>query len=524
MPLAALPPPKAAERVVWLSQPSADDIARAEGFFAPTNATTAKSAMTCFVLADGRLDACKVDRDAGDRRYAEAMLALKDRYRLDRDASSPRAQITVAATFPKLVDVDPRLVAQPTAAEAQAAIPGADDAVVELRCKVALSGELKDCDAHGEKDNARFEAAALGLVAKFRFQPATLAGRPTERYGVVRVAASSHVVTNPDWARKPNGDDFAAVYPQIAIASGLGGWARMKCDVTSEGALADCLVLEESPRGIGFGDAVLKMASKFRMRPKTLDGKPVAGATVVIPVNFVVPGGARKVDVNTPGSFKVLPWAPWIAAPTPADVAAAFPKRALDAKAFGNAAIRCELKRDGSLVACESAVDGPDPMGFGRAAISLAPKFRANLEGMKLRRLGDFRVAVSVSFSDRALKSAEERYVRQPEWVRAPDARTVLNAYPDKAVQAGVLSGKAVVECRIGVGGALEACSAKSQEPEGLDFGLSGEKVASIMQANLWTRDGEAAVGQRVMLPLRFIYSGTPPAAAPAPAAGKPGG
>ncbi len=45
-------------------------------------------------------------------------------------------------------------------------------------------------------------------------------------------------------------------------------------------------------------------------------------------------------------------------------------------------------------------------------------------------------------------------------------------------------------------------------------------KVASIMQANLWTRDGEAAPGQHVLLPLHFIYSGEPPAskdAAPEP-------
>jgi protein TonB len=56
--------------------------------------------------------------------------------------------------------------------------------------------------------------------------------------------------------------------------------------VLASGSLESCSVLDESPAGFGFGAAAVKMARWFQMRPKTLDGKPVAGGDVVIPINF----------------------------------------------------------------------------------------------------------------------------------------------------------------------------------------------------------------------------------------------
>jgi protein TonB len=53
--------------------------------------------------------------------------------------------------------------------------------------------------------------------------------------------------------------------------------------------LRDCSIIEEAPKGGGFGAAALKMSHLFKMTPKTTDGQSVAGAKVVIPIRFNPP-------------------------------------------------------------------------------------------------------------------------------------------------------------------------------------------------------------------------------------------
>lgn len=65
----------------------------------------------------------------------------------------------------------------------------------------------------------------------------------------------------------------------------------MLCTVAADGGLVDCKVTEESPIAVGFGEALLKMAPFFKMRPLTRNGQPVDGGTVRIPVRFLLPGG-----------------------------------------------------------------------------------------------------------------------------------------------------------------------------------------------------------------------------------------
>jgi protein TonB len=67
------------------------------------------------------------------------------------------------------------------------------------------------------------------------------------------------------------------------------GRAVITCTVTAQGSLTGCQVASEDPPDFGFGQAALKMAHLFKMRPQTADGQPVGGAQVSVPIRFVAP-------------------------------------------------------------------------------------------------------------------------------------------------------------------------------------------------------------------------------------------
>jgi TonB family protein len=97
------------------------------------------------------------------------------------------------------------------------------------------------------------------------------------------------VITQPDWLSKPTGADIAELYPKAAAAANIEGRATLRCHVAATGDLIDCAAVNEEPLGQGFGQAALAMAAKFKMRPMSKDGVPIAGGQVAIPIKFSLP-------------------------------------------------------------------------------------------------------------------------------------------------------------------------------------------------------------------------------------------
>lgn len=92
------------------------------------------------------------------------------------------------------------------------------------------------------------------------------------------------LITNPDWEKRPGG--WQMIWPVAAYRAHISGDVVLNCYVTQDGRLNPCAVTEESPQGWGFGEAALSMASTFRMKPMLMDGRPVGGARMRLPLQW----------------------------------------------------------------------------------------------------------------------------------------------------------------------------------------------------------------------------------------------
>lgn len=72
-------------------------------------------------------------------------------------------------------------------------------------------------------------------------------------------------------------------------ARAKAGATSIVCGITVKGTLTACQVVEESPRGLGFGQASLRLAPYFRMKPVTPDGQPIDTMAVIIPIRWEGP-------------------------------------------------------------------------------------------------------------------------------------------------------------------------------------------------------------------------------------------
>jgi protein TonB len=94
------------------------------------------------------------------------------------------------------------------------------------------------------------------------------------------------VISEPHWLSQPSAAEMARFYPSPALENNVEGRAVIRCLVTVAGTLTACTIVQEQPRGYGFGRAAIQLSQYFRMTPKAEDGRPVGGASVEVAIRF----------------------------------------------------------------------------------------------------------------------------------------------------------------------------------------------------------------------------------------------
>jgi hypothetical protein len=67
------------------------------------------------------------------------------------------------------------------------------------------------------------------------------------------------------------------IFPPFAKNNGINGSASALCTISPSGALTDCVIQTEEPKGQEFGAALLRLARLIRIEAHAKDGSPTAG-------------------------------------------------------------------------------------------------------------------------------------------------------------------------------------------------------------------------------------------------------
>jgi TonB family protein len=405
---------------------------------------------------------------------------------------------------------------------AQAGIAGA----VKMKCAATSAGQLSDCSVIQETPTGEgFGAAALSLAAGMALNPTDATGRSIAgrnlivpvRFEPAMLHNPGTIIGHPDWLRRPTNDEMLHFVP--ANAGNAAGSTSIDCVVSTRGLLEKCSVKAESPAGHGFGAAALAMSSVFLMRPMTLDGLPVGGASVEIPIYFasgLTGGGSAGDQLGTriatrADAISVLRAAPWMTTPTADALSAAFPKSAIGKTSAAHVVLRCGFRDDGALKSCDSLSETPDGQGFAGAAKALTKDFRAYVNP-QVDKLGSLKVDIPFDFRDPNLP-APPTEVYDPMWLTRVSPESVAKVFPPAAIAAGLSTGVGTVECTVKHDGGLTECAVVSETPAGMGFGTAALQVASVMKMNPWTAQGDPVDGAHVRLPIRLQMPREQPAA-----------
>lgn len=184
----------------------------------------------------------------------------------------------------------------------------------------------------------------------------------------------------------------------------------------------------------------------------------------------------------------------WIAAPTAAEMAAAYPAKAKDAKVNGGVELVCTVKSSGAVGDCDVIGEAPRGYGFGAAAQKLARSLRADPS-----QRGEVRVPVTFSAD---VLTPGGMTVKTPKWAALPSVSDLQATIPK--TEGGPNDIRVTLVCEVQAGGSLSGCAVDREEPAGQGFGQAVLALASKFKVEPWSAEGMPTVGAKVRVPVRY--------------------
>lgn len=194
----------------------------------------------------------------------------------------------------------------------------------------------------------------------------------------------------------------------------------------------------------------------------------------------------------TPAAAEIV----WVAAPTNADMAAAYPEKARAAGVGGGVELACTTTRAGEMTDCDVLGESPRGYGFGQAARKLAK----TMQGADLRK--DVEVRISMTFAPELAKG-QTVTVKTPRWTALPSVDDMQAAAP-KGDAGGPNDVRVTLVCDVQAGGVLAGCVVDREIPAGQGFGPAILALAPKFKVGLMSAEGMPTVGAKVRVPVRF--------------------
>jgi len=176
----------------------------------------------------------------------------------------------------------------PSAAEMpQRALEDGVSGTATVNCTATAQGVVDNCQIESESpEGYSFGQAAAQFVRSGILEPSA-DGQPI---GPFRIRIPFNVedvapaqLENPSWRIPPR--IGVSDFPQRALNAGVSGGAIVQCNASAEGVPQNCIVLDEQPARMGFGEAAVRIVQRGRLK-KSGDWLPGARFTVRIPFNL----------------------------------------------------------------------------------------------------------------------------------------------------------------------------------------------------------------------------------------------
>lgn len=349
--------------------------------------------------------------------------------------------------------------------------------------------------------------------------------------------AAAQTVVEPNWTYQPSREAVENAFPALPLALRIEGYAILSCGVAVTGVLSDCRVETEAPEGLGFSQAAFSLADEFRMSPRLVDGKPVAGGTVRIPIRFVLPKSEPGPNPPRPTSAEAMVQARRLLT---LDGSEAWLQKgkALEIERIEEASkdLKDQAVGAAALVAMRSVQDEilvelRETRARIMAATLTAEDLRTLVDdsgrtGVAAMHAKGDAIEANLQAAQRNLVTTARRGARDaicrtrdctetfagsplsPVWVEQPSAAEQQRLTPKMAEVLGI-SGHADIICDMTVYGMLQACKVTHESPGGFNFSKAALGLASRFRAA--PQPAGQDVRRQIPLTIRF------PAAEPEP-------